>query len=221
MLVVVDSDAIGELEPSLPEEIEDSTNPMNSIANQVATELARGGNNMHEVTVQISPETRKAVAQSAAKAGLSPEVFTEQAIQFFLEKLTIKPETAMGRFMFEYGVEQMQSHILKKIAKSEPYTSGTEGDIYRIEIKGKEYVIVKKRYHVSQKEHLFQKKAYKIASKLSKQDGNIVTVPELFSHFVDGSDEYIVMEYVHGKTLYSLILEQLITKILLPLVEKS
>jgi len=176
---------------------------------------------MHEVTVQISPETRKAVAQSAAKAGLSPEVFTEQAIQFFLEKLTTKPETAMGRFMFEYGIEQMQKHILQKVGSSEPYTSGTEGDIYRIEIKGKEYIIVKKRYHISQKEHVFQKKAYKIASKLSKQDGNIVSVPELFNHFVDGSNEYIVMEYVHGKTLYTLILEQLITKILLPLIEKT
>lgn len=118
-------------------------------------------------------------------------------------------------------MEQLQKHILQQIAVSQPYTSGTEGDIYRLEINGKDCIIVKKRFYISEKEHIFQKKAYDIAKKLSEETGNIVAVPELFSHFIDGTNEYIVMEYIQGKTLYALILEQLVTKILLPLLEKS
>lgn len=62
---------------------------------------------------------------------------------------------------------------------------------------------MKKRFHSSQTEHIYQKKAYQVASSLSESEGNMVAVPEIFSHFMDGSDEYIVMEYVHGKTLFS------------------
>lgn len=171
--------------------------------------------------VRISPETREAVARSAANAGLSPEVFTEQAVRLFFEQMTTSPDTPVGRFIHEMGMEQMHKYILQQVKQSQPYTSGTEGDIYRLEITGKEYIIVKKRYFVLQNEHLFQKKAYEIAKELSKEETNTIAVPEVFSHFIDGSDEYIVMEYIHGKTLYALILEQLVTKIILPLLEKA
>lgn len=130
------------------------------------------------------------------------------------------PDSPIGKYVFNLGMEQLQKRILNEVAKSHPYTSGTEGDIYRLEIDGKDYIIVKKRFHISQNEYDFQKKAYDISLELSKKEENIVAVPELFNHFVDGSDEYIVMEYVHGKTLYALILERLVSKILIPMVER-
>lgn len=173
------------------------------------------------MTVSISPHLQSLVAQSAAKAGISPKDFTEQAIHSFLEDMTQKSNTPAWNYIHTLGMKQLQKSILQRIKNSEPYTSGTEGDIYRLEIDGKNYIIVKKRYHVSQKEHVFQEKAYKIAHELSEKSGNMVAVPEVFSHFVDDSSEYIVMEYVQGKTLYVVILEQMITKIILPLMEKS
>lgn len=175
----------------------------------------------HQATVKLPVDIHEKVAESAAKLGLSPKDFTEQAIQSFLEGMVRRNNTPASNYIHELGMEQLQKHILKKIAESQRYTSGTEGDIYRLEINGKDCIIVKKRFHISEKEHIFQKKAYDIAKKLSEETGNIVAVPELFSHFIDGTNEYIVMEYVQGKTLYALILEQLVTKILLPILEKS
>lgn len=147
-------------------------------------------------------------------------MLTKEALQIIAE-LTINSGTPIGQYIHTLGLQQLQQRILQEIAQSKPYTSGTEGDIYRLEIDGKEYIIVKKRYHISEKEHVFQKKAFGIASELSEQGNGIIAVPELFSHFLDDSNEYIVMEYIHGKTLYSLILEQLVTKTILPVFEKN
>ncbi|OIP53796.1 hypothetical protein AUK10_01970 [Candidatus Gracilibacteria bacterium CG2_30_37_12] len=175
----------------------------------------------NKLTVQVPDNLYEAMSQHTANVSLLGKEFTQKAIQSFLDGMMHKSDVPVTNYIQELGMKQLQKHILQQLEKSQPYTSGTEGDTYRLKINGKDYIIVKKRYHISEKEHIFQEKAYKIARELSAETGNIVAVPELFSHFIDDSSEYIVMEYIQGKTLYALILEQLVTKILLPLLEKS
>lgn len=94
---------------------------------------------------------------------------------------------------------------------TEPFTKGSEAEVFRVRAGDSEFVIVKRRYDsVSgskgvDNEYRLQTLARNVAK---KTDG--VRVPKIF-HRIHGDDgaEYIVMEYVKGKTLWNLMLESL------------
>lgn len=93
------------------------------------------------MTVAIPENLRGVINENAAKTGVSPKVFAEHAIGSFLKGMSEKPNSPIGRYIYELGMNQLNQRILDEIAKSAPYTSGTEGDIYRMEIDGKRIIL--------------------------------------------------------------------------------
>lgn len=91
-------------------------------------------------------------------------------------------------------------------------TAGSEGEIYRLSTDSGEFIIAKRRYDSrsgsvgTDRECDLQKEARRIAKGC---DG--IAVPKIFSRIPDpeGGCEYVVMEYVRGKTLWTLALETL------------
>jgi hypothetical protein len=116
--------------------------------------------------------------------------FTEQAFIYFIEK---------GQLEF--------------------IGSGTEGAAHRLKVATKEGVerefIVLKKSHSLQGDRLknefeIQEQAHIIASRMHG-----VEVPRPYMNFSRGEEHYLVMEYIPGKTLYTLQLEQVANKIVL------
>ncbi len=91
------------------------------------------------------------------------------------------------------------------------FTQGSEAEIFRVKAGDSEFVVVKRRYDSfsgslgTDRECKLQIAARNVAK---KTEG--VRVPKIF-HRIHGEDgsEYIVMEYVKGKTLWNLMLESL------------
>jgi hypothetical protein len=115
-------------------------------------------------------------------------------------------EALLGSFVREF-LNEMH-------ARSDQYflTQGSEGKIYRIRTASGDYIIAKRRFDASRgtagtdRECELQTAARKISKRF---DG--VSVPKIFSRIPDAKEkcEYVVMECVRGKTLYTLALESI------------
>ncbi|MDQ1343883.1 MAG: Protein kinase protein [Patescibacteria group bacterium] len=105
-----------------------------------------------------------------------------------------------------------QFSIRELMRGAESFTHGTEAEIFRVKAGDSEFVIVKRRYDsfsgtlAIDRECQLQVAARNVAK---KTDG--VRVPKIFDRLrgEDGS-EYIVMEYVKGKTLWNLMVESIV-----------
>ncbi|MDD4151617.1 MAG: lipopolysaccharide kinase InaA family protein [Candidatus Gracilibacteria bacterium] len=105
---------------------------------------------------------------------------------------------------------ELEKFVLSKIEKEIPLTSGTEGEIYKLEIQNKNYVVIKKRYsNMHKNEFELLKKAKSIQEKISAS-GNNIKIPIPIGSFVKDNCEYIMMEYIEGKTLYTMTLEKIL-----------
>lgn len=106
---------------------------------------------------------------------------------------------------FEFSIKELMRGAMC-------FTQGSEAEIFRVRAGDSEFVIVKRRYDSfsgtlgTDKEYKLQIAARNVAK---KTDG--VRVPKIFHrlHGEDGS-EYIVMEYVKGKTLWNLMVESIV-----------
>ncbi len=118
------------------------------------------------------------------------------------------------------GGENLYSFLEKEIKKyfeSSPHmiTEGSEWMIYTMNIPGQwEVVVIKKvREHLSKNnieyENHYKFKELEIELDING-DENIVKIPTPIHHFNDWNSEYIVMEYIPWKTLYTMILEKLV-----------
>jgi tRNA A-37 threonylcarbamoyl transferase component Bud32 len=109
-------------------------------------------------------------------------------------------------------IENLRKIIMEELDFAKPFTNWQEWEVYKIEIWEKEYIIAKKRYEKWwEKEFYFQKKAYKIANSWD----TTIKIPKPIDFFLKNDDEYIIMEYVNGKTLYTMIWEQIVNQQLL------
>ncbi|MDD5213493.1 MAG: lipopolysaccharide kinase InaA family protein [Candidatus Gracilibacteria bacterium] len=109
---------------------------------------------------------------------------------------------------------ELENYVLSEIENKHlsPITHGTEGEIYKLEIENKSYVVVKKRYSSAHKnEFSLLKRAKEIQEKLSL-NGNSIKIPTPIGSFVKNDSEYIMMEYIEGKTLYTMSLEKILEK---------
>ncbi len=86
--------------------------------------------------------------------------------------------------------------------------------IFKIKIQNedgthKEYIAAKKRYdNNTNNERTIHKKTQEIVEKQLK--GSIVKIPKLKAVITLGNNEkFIIMEFVHGKTLYQMLLEEI------------
>lgn len=109
-------------------------------------------------------------------------------------------------------IRVLREKVLDHIGTHTPFTHGQEWEVYKIHIDGSTYLIAKKRFDNNcMHEVAMQQKAYDI----SKTSLSWVRVPRIVDNFRNGKDEYIVMEYVPGKTLYCLIFEKIVEQSLL------
>ncbi|MFB0964893.1 MAG: aminoglycoside phosphotransferase family protein [Patescibacteria group bacterium] len=91
-------------------------------------------------------------------------------------------------------------------------TAGSEGEIYRLRTANGDFIIAKRRYdsiggiNGTSNECRLQQEAYEIAEKLPG-----VAVPRLLTRIPDPEEgwEYVLMECVKGKTLWTLALESI------------
>lgn len=105
---------------------------------------------------------------------------------------------------------ELEKFVLSKIKKELPLTSWTEWEIYKLEIQNKNYVVIKKRYsNMHKNEFELLKKAKSIQEKISNWWNNI-KIPTPIWSFVKDDCEYIMMEYIEWKTLYTMTLEKIL-----------
>lgn len=91
-------------------------------------------------------------------------------------------------------------------------TAGSEGEIYRLRTSSGDFIIAKRRFdsvggmNGTSNECKLQQEAYEIA-----KDFEGVEVPQIFTRIPDPEEgwEYVLMECVKGKTLWSLALESI------------
>lgn len=127
------------------------------------------------------------------------------------------PEALNPELKDIYGAlaSSFAKNLLDEMHKDEKkhfLTAGSEGEIYRLSTDSGEFIIAKRRYDSvsgsvgTDRECDLQMAARRIAKSC---DG--VAVPKIFSRIPDpeGKCEYVVMEYVKGKTLWNLALETL------------
>jgi hypothetical protein len=92
----------------------------------------------------------------------------------------------------------------------EPFTRWTEGEIFKIELDGRNYIIVKKRGNDDGNEFNVHRAAIKSVASIPEE--NLISLPKLFWSFdrVDKkgiNSTYILMEYIPWKTLYHFMVE--------------
>lgn len=120
------------------------------------------------------------------------------------------------KLAIEISPDNFKNFILEEISQKQPLTNWQEWEIYKIEIENKQYIVAKKRFDNNSDEASLHKEAFDI----SKKSSSWVKVPEIFFEFSDWKNEYIIMEYVEWRTLYTMIWEEIINSKLIPLVNR-
>ena len=151
------------------------------------------------------------------------EKSTDTMIQHLVNSLSKELSSNM-KALDLYDIEKIKELISIEINNAEPLTRWTEWEIYKIVIKVEnceyEFLIAKKLHsatsHIEYDNHKhiydFLKLRYE---NLNNESGNLVNIPRPFFVFDEWNKEVIVMEYVHWKTLYTLMWEAIINQFLL------
>ena len=107
------------------------------------------------------------------------------------------------------------NEILENNNINDVYAEWSEWKIYKIEInenwKKKQYLIAKKRYDNTYKS---ERDIHKLVQSLLPIGNNVVKIPELKAIFNIKKSNYIIMEFIEWKTLYTLIVEKILQKLL-------
>ncbi|HRU50438.1 MAG TPA: protein kinase [Candidatus Absconditabacterales bacterium] len=117
--------------------------------------------------------------------------------------------------------ENIKNQIISQLElldlNKDRFSKGSEGSVYKITIKNddgsrKEYLVAKKRYdnNPSNERHIHKRILETL--KYDKENTNNVGVPELKAVFNLNGDNFIIMEFIKGKTLYQLEIEKILEK---------
>ena len=120
--------------------------------------------------------------------------------------------------IFNLWLNHLHKMVLDKVTHSQPLTNWQEWEIYVIsDNEWNEFLVAKKRYHIWWEKEF---ENHKIAFDLSNKIDCWVKIPLPVDFFIDWEDEYIIMEYIHWRTLYTLIWEEITNDFLIPKVNQ-
>jgi len=120
--------------------------------------------------------------------------------------------------------EQIIKSINELDINKDRYSKGTEGSIFKLKIKDKdgntkEYIAAKKRYdnNPSNERNIHKKIEEAIQKSTTKTDINIPKLKAVIT--LPNKDNFIIMEFIEGKTIYQMELEAIFKKWNIPLWE--
>ncbi|MFK7780626.1 MAG: hypothetical protein QM490_05860 [Candidatus Gracilibacteria bacterium] len=110
-----------------------------------------------------------------------------------------------------------KNFVLEKLGYIQPLTNGQEGEIYKIEFEGANYIVAKKRFDTSS---LSEYEIHNKVFELSMNSGTGVKIPTPLLEFDDGKNGYVIMEYIEGQTLYTMTWQEITNKFIIPQIKK-
>lgn len=105
----------------------------------------------------------------------------------------------------------LKSFVLENLEKADYLTKWTEWEVFLMDIPWVwESVVLKKRYDNSKQEASNHRVINDLEKEFNKiNPENIVKTPKLFDSFDDWKNEFLVMEFIKWKTLYTKIIEKM------------
>lgn len=114
--------------------------------------------------------------------------------------------------------KQLREMILENYKNLTSFTAWQEWEVYKINLWFKDILLLKRRFNSgAENEFALQEIAYKF----SKKSTSWVKVPEPIDCFNNWVDEFILMEYIKWKTLYTMIWQSIVEDILIKDIQKS
>lgn len=178
---------------------------------------------LHDTTPSHSPSSsdKEALSQYQKIRAARKEIFSllhettdwkevKQLLEYIKQKWfkEINKDIALSTLIREQIRAKIEAHEMEYI------TRGQEGEIFKIALEHdgevKEFIVIKQRYdqsHVHYEAQMFEQ----AAALLSKHPQSWFKVPDYYG-IITTQDEshYLAMEYIRGKTLYTLQLEQIL-----------
>ncbi|MEI6426203.1 MAG: lipopolysaccharide kinase InaA family protein [Candidatus Absconditabacteria bacterium] len=108
------------------------------------------------------------------------------------------------------NINEIAVFVINEIEKGlQPMTFGGEGEIYKISFNGQQFIVAKRLFsHTGGKEFKMHKRSFDVVK--NEHIFHDVSIPQPYLYTTNGDDEYIIMEYVTGPTLYTRIIEKII-----------
>jgi hypothetical protein len=187
--------------------------------------------------LQLSLPHMESVKQAVADLSTPPVLqFFENSSKFPKKQVSEELEPALRDYLHlsnregvseeerQKRLEDFEAAILELMKDSADalFGRGEQGMVYRFVFGNREFVVVKRRID-SNEDNQYTKLEYEVHkhAKLATQAFQHVQTPEVYAHIKDreSKNEYIVMEHVYGKSIETLLLEQVLNYEYLPILE--
>lgn len=172
-----------------------------------------------EVSVFTSDRLKEVLEKALKNKWIDKKDLLKEMSRLSREKeyLDLEIKNDVSEILWDWWLESIIEQEVIDYFKGAPklITSGSEWEIYTMNIPWKwEVVVIKKIYESLSENNIEFDNHYKFKelekALTIKWDNNIVKIPTPIHHFYDGKSEYIVMEHIPWKSLYTMILEKMV-----------
>lgn len=178
------------------------------------------------IKFNLSADLKEQIQKISDRTGQSVEEIISEWLWSSIKERFIDKERQkeMWKIIWNLSIEKLEEEVLHFIHnKPRNFAHWSEWEVFKMHIpwKADDIIVVKKEYKITwEREYNLHKKIKEIEISLNLDEYNIVKIPSVFHHFNDWNDDYLVMEYIPGKTLYLMIIEAIISQITIKYWEK-
>ncbi len=179
------------------------------------------------VEFKLPEDILEHIKKEAKKTWETVEDIISKWLWWYLKDKYIEEERQeeIGDIIWDLSIKELESEVLHFMnTKPSEFAHWSEWQIFKMNIPGKnwEVMVVKRPYKETwESEYDLHIKIKEIEILYNKDNkDSIVKIPSIFHHFNDWNDEYVIMEYIHGKTLYLMIIEEILSSETIFLGEK-
>lgn len=172
--------------------------------------------NHTKLSVSFPDEAMEVILEISEKLWKTPEEIISDILHKWTRSILAwsKTDQEIKNILWEISIENLENEVLRFVWKNTlPFSSWTEADVFKMNVpwNDKELLLVKRKYEwTSESEFSMHHIAKDIQNSFHDKYESNVFVPTPIHHFHDEKNEYILMEFIRGKTLHLMLLESIL-----------